>query len=184
MRSTEARRMAPGDAWSKLQRSAPGDAPRALDGASGAQPAAPTDEKIDQQKFAAVYRAATALARANDAAQVTRSGLDAQLDRFADEVAAATARAHSASEMQLVGFYADALAAYRDGLQFWALSRFADRPGQSAALDALAAKYGIQPGSKISYTAAWQSYPNAFGRIWAAGDAAAAKGSLLYSRQQ
>jgi hypothetical protein len=82
----------------------------------------------------------------------------------------------------MVACYADALAAYRDGLQFSELRRFAVKPGEDSSLDELAAKYGIHPVNRVSYAATWEEYPNAFSTIWAAGDAAAAKGSALFKR--
>jgi len=172
----------PGAAWPKMKRPAKVEAHFGAAEQRQAEAAPPADVSIDQQKFAAVYQAASALALASDGPNLTRSALREQLTALETAASVAAAQATTPSEVQMVGFYADAAVAYRDGLQFWELRRFADQPGESAALDALAEKYGIQAARKISYTATWQGYPNAFAKIWAVGNTAAAKGSALYNR--
>jgi hypothetical protein len=173
---------APGAAWSNMERA--GRVEERLDRAAGAPavPPPPQDVQVDQRTFDALYQAASALALATDGPNMTRSGVRDLVAALETELAVVQGQAKTPTEIQMVGLYADALVAYRDGLQFWDLRRFADRPGVNASLDALAVKYGIQPVGKISYTATWQSYPNAFSKIWAVGNAAMVKGNALYNQ--
>jgi len=143
-------------------------------------PAASRDAQADP--FADAYQAASAVALASNAPNVTRAAMGDLVMTLDTAVSAAKAQARTPTEMQMVGLYGDALVAYRDGLQFWELRRFADRPGQNSELDTLAAKYDIQPVKAISYTSTWQTYPNAYMKIWAVGTAAATKGNELYNR--
>jgi hypothetical protein len=132
--------------------------------------------------FADAHQAAAAVALATNDPHVMRSTIGNLVMTLDTAVSAAKAQAKTPTETQMVGFYADALDAYRDGLQFWELRRFADRPGQNSELDALAAKYDIQPAKAISYTATWQTYPDAYLKIWAVANAATTKGNELYDR--
>ena len=172
----------PEGAWSRMGRTARVEEGLGQAGVAHAEPTKPADVQVDQRTFGALYQAASALALATGGPNVTRAAVRDLVDTLGTEVSVAEARAKTPTEIQMVGLYADALVAYRDGLQFWDLRRFADRPGESDPLDALAAKYGIQPVKKVSYTATWEGYPNAFSQIWAVGNAATAKGSALYNR--
>jgi hypothetical protein len=172
----------PEGAWPRMERTVRVEERPGQAGVAPAEPTKPADAQVDQRTFGALYQAASALALATGGPNVTRAALRDLVESLETEVSLAEARAKTPTEVQMVGLYADAIVAYRDGLQFWDLRRFADRPGESDPLDALAAKYGIQPVKKISYTATWEGYPNAFSKIWAVGNAATAKGSALYSR--
>jgi hypothetical protein len=130
--------------------------------------------------FGDAHQAAAVVALATNDPNVTRSRIGNLIMTLDTAVSAAKAQAKTPTDTEMVGFYADALDAYRDGLQFWELRRFADRPGQNSELDALAAKYDIQPVKAISYTATWQTYPDAYLKIWALANAATTKGNELY----
>jgi hypothetical protein len=137
---------------------------------------------VQRDAFDDSHQAASALALATQDPNVTRTAMGNLIMTLDTAVSAAKAQAEGPTEARMIGLYADALVAYRDGLQFWELRRLADRPGQNSELDTLAAKYDIQPVKSISYTATWQTYPNAYLKIWAVANAATTKGNELFNR--
>jgi hypothetical protein len=149
--------------------------------AAESQPPSGEAARVDQQAFGPLYRTASQLAIATQRSDMTRGGIESLVDRFAAEVS--VAKPVTPAEVQMVALYTEALEAYRDGLRFRELRRFVDRPGNREALDALAAKYDVRPESRLSYTAAWESYQNVFPKIWAVGNVAATKAAALYDRQ-
>ena len=169
---------APAPSWTKVGRTTHEEQAPAGDVAVNPS----QDILVDQQRFASLHAAGSALTLANAGPNLTRDQLSDLVATLDAQVTSARRSAHTETEIEMVAFYTDAVAAYRDGLQFWELRRFAKQPGENRSLDELAAKYGIQPVRRISYTSTWEEYPNAFSTIWAAGDAAAAKGSALFQR--
>jgi hypothetical protein len=137
---------------------------------------------MDRATFLPLYQAATAVAAATEDSEMTRTRIATLVPTLGKEVSIAKPLAKTPVEVQMVAFYSEALEAYRDGLQFWELRRFANRRGRSAPLDALAEKYGIQPVTTNSYLSTWQRYPNAVSKIWAVGNAATTKANVLYSK--
>ncbi len=171
---------APAPSWTKVGRTThEGQAP-APAGDVAVNPS--QDVQVDQQRFGSLRAAGSALTLANAGPNLTRDQLSGLVETLDAQVTSARGLAHTETEIEMVAFYADALATYRDGLQFWELRRFAKQPGEDRSLDELATKYGIHPVRRISYTSTWEEYPNAFSTIWAVGDAAAAKGSALFQR--
>jgi hypothetical protein len=145
-----------------------------------AQAAGEGTGEVDRAKFSALYQAATAVEAATRDSDLTRSLMSSLVDTLEKQVLLAKPQAKTPVEVQMVGFYAEGLEAYRDGLQFWRLRRFANQQGSSASLDALAVKYGIQSVTIHSYLATWQSYPDAVFTIWHVGNVATAKGTALF----